>query len=177
MDTKTIIETANTKLVELTEICKGINDNLEVFVSTLRDMLDNVTAIYAQCAAWSVDDFIMLPVALKEAGFGQDVIVALTDVYYQNRAANASTPSPVIAALTAGADYWMKQLVDALQQQESSDDLSNYKLTEAGIWTLLKGLASEGDNKAIDLLRRNSESVTANAEPVNKKDDEGKNNA
>jgi hypothetical protein len=175
MDTKSIIETANTKLVEITEVCTGINDNLEVFVGALRDVLDNVTAIYAQCAAWSADDFVMLPTMLKETGFDSETIVALTDIYYQNRAANASTPSPIITALTVGANYWAEQLVEALRH----DNISPPALIASFNYLvkLIESYASEGDDVAIDLLRRYRESISADSETVNDNDGKVEENA
>lgn len=177
MDTKTIIETANTKLVEITEICTGINDGLEVFVSALRDVLDNVTSVYAQCAAWSADDFVMLPTMLKEAGFDSETIVALTDIYYQNRAANASTPSPVIAALTAGANYWTEQLIEALRHKVAAATAMPASMPFDYFVKMLESYASEGDDTSIELLRLYRESVSVNSEAVNKKDDKENENA
>lgn len=173
MDTKTIIEAANTKLVEITEVCTGINDNLETFVSALRDVLDNVTSIYAQCAAWSADDFIMLPTMLKDAGFDSETIVALTAIYYDNRASNASTPSPVIETLTAGANYCAEQLIKMLQRDAVSPALMPFDY----LIKLIEAYASEGDDVAIDLLRRYSESISAKAGSVNEKEKKEKENA
>lgn len=128
MDTETIVKTTNEKLIEATNVCVGINDALTSFIDALQDILSGITAIYSESVVRGVNDFITLPILLKEAGFENGTIVGLTEIYHANRCASSSTPPAIISALTAGAQHWIEKFVGALQNGESAislNDISN----------------------------------------------------
>jgi hypothetical protein len=185
MDTKTIIETANAKLVDATNVCTGVNDTLETFVDALRDVLDNATAIRSQLAAWSVDDYVLLPVALREAGFDGDAVVSLTEIYYQNKIVNAKTPSAISTALDTSAQALVQflqsggltELVGQLTAAFQPAAASAQSIPFDYFIKMLESYASEGDEVAMELLRLYRVSVADSGAAVKQDGDEVKENA
>lgn len=174
MDTKKIIETTNVKLAEATEVCVGVNDQLDGFTDALRDTLDNLTFIPAQLAAWDMNDFAALPQQLKEIGLGDEAVVKLTELYYAHK--NAARDAAA-AAVSAGAEAISKALqsgtLDAFlglipsasaAQPGEVDAEEGMPLEE--FLAKLEQRASEGDVVAQQLLRRYSESVAPTEETV-----------
>lgn len=185
MDTKTIIETANTKLVDATSVCTGINDTLETFVDALRDVLDNATAIRAQFAAWSADDFAMLPIGLREAGFDSDAVVSLVEIYYRNKRENAQLSSTFGMVLDAGArkllEFLQSAELSALVEQATAalhpDTAVHRTMPFEYFVQMLESYAVEGDEVCIELLRLYRESVASTSTAVKENDEEIKENA
>jgi hypothetical protein len=85
MDTKKIIETTNGKLIEATEVCVGVNDAFEAFVSAMQTTLKLLTALPQQLRQWDVEEFVELSQLLKVQGLGDDAVVQLVELYHQNR--------------------------------------------------------------------------------------------
>jgi hypothetical protein len=185
MDTKTIIETTNTKLVDATSVCTGINDTLETFVDALRDVLDNATAIQAQLSSWSADDFAMLPIALREAGFDSDAVVSLVEIYHRNKRENAKLPSVLGTVLDVGAqkllEFFQAGGLDAFVAQVATvlhpDTEAHRTMPFEYFLQMLESYAAEGDEVCIELLRLYRDSVASSAAAVKENGEEIKENA
>jgi hypothetical protein len=176
MDTKTIIETTNTKLVDATSVCTGINDTLETFVDALRDVLDNATAIHAQLNSWSADDFANLPIALREAGFDSDAVVSLVEIYHRNKRENAKLPSVLGTVL----DVRTGRLCSASgygSAPRHPDTEAHRTMPFEYFLQMLESYAAEGDEVCIELLRLYRDSVASSAAAVKENGEEIKENA
>lgn len=99
MDTKKVIETVNSTLVEVTEVAVAIHDALGAGTEAITDLLDRVDDIPSALRVWDMTAFAELPIMLKEHGFGDEAIVKLVEVYYASRQGKQSA---VVAAVSDG---------------------------------------------------------------------------
>lgn len=168
MDVKKTIETINTVLGNITEFAVAVNDAAGTSAEALRDLVENVTFIPAQLRAWDVEEFIELPAALKEKGFGDHAIVQLTELYLADRRSNVESTQALLshailgvqgalekigldpAALVAVASAFIPKASAAVPGPVEEPTLEEY-LEE------LTMRAEEGDPIAIELLKRYNE--------------------
>jgi aconitase B len=180
MDMKKIIETTNGKLLEATEVCVGVNDAFEAFVTAMQTTLELLTALPQQLRQWDMEEFVELPAGLKEKGLGDDAVVKLTELYHLNRredkaAAMAALGNGMQSLSTLLGGNSLSSLVSSLIPQASAAQPNEDAAPELGLEEYLSELrhrAEAGDEVSQELLRRYSESV-AEAEKGVKSEDDG----
>jgi hypothetical protein len=97
MDTKKLIETINSNLIEYTEAMVAVKDNLSKFTETARDILDEVTFLPSQLEFWQDETFTDLVEKLHDMELSDDAVVELVGIYYAHKADKQSAASAAVA--------------------------------------------------------------------------------